>query len=274
MLGGGDGCPGRQWPHDHQLHRALAVVVALAVQWSPPLASVVTTTGRLLMVVSVIATTGCLPLIASAGPVAGQLPEATNRPGGMPPRAPLRKRDVRAVRLDPRRMLGILHVPALPVLDRLLNHTVPHTTTLDGGRPLAQPPRPFRPQQLDRAGVGALAPGLHPQQLAVMLAHLEVGLLVGLVVLLLVARIPFAVGGTVGLLLGDLVGGLGLLGLLTGLGEVTSAQPPRRTMLQEGDQVAGLLAATGRLGKPLVALFAPAGRMREQAGPVAWRLVL
>lgn len=68
-------------------------MVALTVQWSPPLASVVATTGRLLMVasvvaatglmlmvVSVIATTGCLPLVAAAGPVAGQVAQTTDRP--------------------------------------------------------------------------------------------------------------------------------------------------------------------------------------------------
>ncbi len=61
-----------------------------------------------------------------------------------------------------------------------------------------------------------------------------VGLLVSLVVLLLVAGGAFAVGGPVSGLLGDLVGLPCLLGLLTRSGEVASAQPPGRTLLQAG----------------------------------------
>jgi hypothetical protein len=122
--------------------------------------------------------------------------------------------------LRPKRMLSSSDIPALAVLDGLLHRPIPGAAALDAGRPLAQLPRPFRPQQLDGAGVGTLAPGLHAQQLTPALHQVGVGLLVGLVPLLLVARIAFAVGGTVGGLPGDLVGLLGLLVLLSRPGEV------------------------------------------------------
>jgi hypothetical protein len=93
---------------------------------------------------------------------------------------------------------------------------------------------------------------------------------VGLVLLLGLAGVAFAVGGTVGLLLGDLVRRLGVLGLLTRAHKVAAAQPSDRTMLQGGDQVAGLLPASGRLGKPLLVLFALGGRKVELARLVAW----
>jgi len=96
---------------------------------------------------------------------------------------------------------------------------------------------------------------------------------VGLILLLLVACVAFAVGGTVGGLPGDLLGLLCLFGLLTRAGQVAPAEPPGRPMLQEGDQVAGLLVATGRLGQLLIVLFAPAGRQGKQPGLVAWRLL-
>jgi hypothetical protein len=173
----------------------------------------------------------------------------------MPPRLPLLQRHILAVRLRPQRMLGILHLPALAVLDGLLHRPIPHTAALDGGGPLAQLPRPLRPQHFHRASLGALAPRLHAPQLAAALGQVGVGLLVGLVVLL-VAGVAFAVAGTVGGLPGDLVDRLGLLGLLPGAGEVASSQPPGRPMLQEGDHVAGLLAAGSRLGQPLLGLVA------------------
>src|SRR6266542_645202 len=206
-----------------QLHGALVVVVALAVAVvrSPVVAPLVAATGR-------------LGAAAPLGPVAGQAAQATNRPGGVPPRAPLRQRGVPAVRLPPERTLGVSDVPALPVLHRLLDRPIPGTAALDGGGPLAPLPRPFRLQQLDRAGVGAVAPCLHAQQLAPPVQQVGVGLLVGLVVLLGLSGVAFAVGGTVSGLLGDLVGLLCLLGLLTRSGEVASAQPPGRTLLQAG----------------------------------------
>jgi hypothetical protein len=106
--------------------------------------------------------------LAPVGPaaVAREVAEAANRPGRMPPRLPLRKRSLRAVRLPPQRMLSIGDPPALPILDRLLHRPIPGTATLDRGRPLAQLTRPLRPQHLGRAGVGALAPRLHAPQLA------------------------------------------------------------------------------------------------------------
>src|SRR6266540_2943033 len=178
-----------------QLHGALVVVVALAVAVvrSPVVAPLVAATGR-------------LGAAAPLGPVAGQAAQATNRPGGVPPRAPLRQRGVPAVRLPPERTLGVSDVPALPVLHRLLDRPIPGTAALDGGGPLAPLPRPFRLQQLDRAGVGAVAPCLHAQQLAPPVQQVGVGLLVGLVVLLGLSGVAFAVGGTVSGLLGDLVG--------------------------------------------------------------------
>ncbi len=95
------------------------------------------------------------------GPAAGQAAQATNRAGGMPPRLPLLKRHVLAVRLSSQRMLSISDVPALAVLDGLLHRPIPGAATLDRGRTFPEVPRPFRPEQLDRAGVGALAPCLH-----------------------------------------------------------------------------------------------------------------
>ncbi len=238
----------------------VVVAFAIAVVWSPVVAPLVAATGRLLAV-------------ASLDPVAGQVAEATNRPGGMLPRAPLLQRSVRAVRLRPERALGILDVPALPILDGLLGRTVPGAAALDGGGPLAQLPRPFGLQELDRAGVGAFAPCLHAQQLVPPVRQVGVGLLVGLVVLLGLPGGAFAVGGTVSGLLGDLVCLLGLLGLLTGSGEVAPPQPPGRTMLQRGELVVGLLLSGGRIGEPLFVLFAPPGRQVKQAGLVAWRVV-
>jgi hypothetical protein len=92
---------------------------------------------------------------------------------------------------------------------------------------------------------------------------------VGLVLLLLVAGGAFAVGGTIGGQPGDLIGRLGLLVLLTRAGEVAAAQEPRRAVLQAGDQVAGLLPASGRLGKPLLGLLSLGGRKVQQARLVA-----
>jgi hypothetical protein len=169
MPGGGVASAGGRhpgWSCDHMLHGAL--VVAFAVERSPAavapvVASVAATDGRPVasMVALVVAATGRLPMVAPLAPVAREVAQATNHAGGMPPRLPLRKRSVRAVRLGPERMLSIRHVPALPVLDGLLHRPVPYAATLDRGRPLAQLPRPLGPQHLDGAGVGALAPGLH-----------------------------------------------------------------------------------------------------------------
>jgi hypothetical protein len=85
----------------------------------------------------------------------------------------------------------------------------------------------------------------------VLLTHLGVGLLVGLVLLLLVTGVAFAVGGTVGGLPGDLVGLLGLLGLLACPCQVASPQQPPWAVFEGGDRVAGLLPPGGRLGQPL-----------------------
>src|SRR6266511_280430 len=271
-----------RWSRDHLLHGALVVVVAFAVEWSPAVAPAVapvaTATGCPLVVAWTVAAAGRLPMVAPVAPVgpvavACEVADATNRPGRMPPRLPLLQRRGRTVRLPPQRMLSILHVPALPVLDRLLHRPVPGTATLDRGWSLAQLPRPLRPQQLGRAGVGTLAPRLHAQQLAPLLCQVGVGLLVGLVLLLPVAGVALTVGGTVGGLPGDLVGRLGLLGLLPGAAKVAPTQPPGRAMLHERDQVAGVLASGGRLGKSLVVLFAPAGRQVKQAGLVGWGVV-
>jgi hypothetical protein len=111
---------------------------------APVVALTVTATGPLRLVASVVAATGHLPMVASlgpVGPVAGEVAQVTNRAGGMPPRLPLRKGGVRAMRLGPKRMLGIFHVPALPVLDGLLHR-----------RSQARPP-------LTVAGRSPLAPG-------------------------------------------------------------------------------------------------------------------
>jgi hypothetical protein len=188
-------------------------VVAFTVKRTPPAVAPVTATGRLMvasMVALVVAATGRLRVVAmvvaatgrlqvvaplaALGSVVGVVAEAVNPLGGVPPRLPLLQRSGRAMRLPPQRMLSILHVPALPVLDRLLHRPVPGAATLDGRRSFAQLPRPLGPQQLGRAGVGALAPGLHAQQLAPLLCQVGAGLLVGLVVLLPVARVAFAVG--------------------------------------------------------------------------------
>jgi hypothetical protein len=74
-----------------------------------------------------------------------------------------------------------------------------------------------------------------------------VGLPVRLMLLLELAGRAFAVGGPVSLLSGELVGLLRPLGLLTDAGQVAAAQEPGGAVLRQGDQAAGLLAATGRL---------------------------
>src|SRR6266498_5078847 len=151
----------------------------------------VAATGRRPVVAFLVATTGRFPMVApldTVAPVVGEVAQATNRPGRVLPRLPLLKRSIQGVRLPPQRMLSILHAPALPVLDGLLHRPIPGTATLDADGSLAQLPRPLRPQQLDRAGVGALAPRLHPKQLAATLLQVGVGLPVGLVLLLLLAR--------------------------------------------------------------------------------------
>ena len=84
------------WSHEHLLHGALVVVVAFAVEWSPAVApavaSAVAATGRTLvvapLVASVVAATGRLLAVGPLGPLGGQVAGATNRLGGMPPRAP------------------------------------------------------------------------------------------------------------------------------------------------------------------------------------------
>jgi hypothetical protein len=163
----------------------------------------------------------------------------------------------------PKQMLGIGDVPALAVLDGLLDRPIPHPAALDGGGPLAQLPHPCRLQQLDRVGVGALAPRLHAQQLASPVRQVGVGLLVRLVLLLLlVAGVAFAVGGTVSGLPGDLVCLLRLLVLLTRVRQVASAQPPGRTMLQAGDQVGR--AAGDRSPRPAAARPARACQSLDQ----------
>jgi hypothetical protein len=83
-------------------------------------AAVVASSGRLHLVAFLVAATGRLPMVvplAGVGPVARDVVEAINRACGMPPRLPLRKRGVLAVRLDPERMLaqGGLDLPALGV---------------------------------------------------------------------------------------------------------------------------------------------------------------
>jgi hypothetical protein len=144
-------------------------------------ASAVAPAGCLRVVALVIAATGRMPLVAplgSVGLVAVQLAQATNRLGGMPPCAPLLKRHVRAVRLCPNGMLSILHVPALAVLDGLLHRPIPHTATLNGGRPLAQLPRPCWLRQLDRAGLGSGALLVLPHDRLILGQQPRVGLAV------------------------------------------------------------------------------------------------
>jgi hypothetical protein len=133
----------------------VAAVVALRVA----------ATGHVRVLASVVAATGHLAMLvplAAVGPVAGEVAQATNRAGGMPPRLPLRKRGVLAVWLRPQRMLSSSDIPALAVLDGLLHRPIPGAAALDAGRPLAQLPRPFRPQQLDGAGVGTLRQACTP----------------------------------------------------------------------------------------------------------------
>jgi hypothetical protein len=120
-------------------------------------------------------------------------------------------------------------------------------------------------------GAGALAPGLHAPQLPVPLVQVGVGLLVGLTLPLGLAGVAFAVGGTVGGLPGDLVGLLGLIGLLSCPGQVASPQQSPWAVVEGGDQILGLLAAGGRLGQPLLGLLASGGRMRQQPRLVARR---
>ncbi len=206
----------------------------------------------------------------SLAAVGGQVAGATNRTLGMPPGAPLFERHVSAVRLRAERALSVIDLPALPVLHRLLNRTVPGATTLDRGRTFPEVTGPSELLQLDRAGLGAVAPSLYAQQLPLPGEQVGFGLLVRLVLLLGLAGLAFAVGGTVGLLPGDLVRLLRLLVLLTHTTEVASSQEPRRAALQTGDQVAGLLPATGRLRQLLLVLLSPLGRMGEQPRLVAW----
>src|SRR5262245_2813971 len=246
------------WSHDHQLRGALVVVVA--VVWSPTVAP---------MVASVVGAPDRLPPVAPLGTVAGQVAHATNRPLGMPPRAPLRKRGLLAARFRVERALSIGDLPALPVLNRLLDRPIPGATTLDRGRPFPEVTRPSRPLQLNRAGLGAGAPLVLTHHRVIFGHQVRVGLPVGLVLLLGLAGGAFAVGGTVGLLPGDPVRRLRRLGLLTRTAEVATAQEPRRAMLQAGEQVAGLLPPRGRLGKPLLGLLSLGGRCQTAPRPVA-----
>ncbi len=217
-----------------------------------------------------VAATGRLLPLGSLVAVAGQVAQATNGAVGVAAGLPLFKRGVLAVRLGSECALGVIDLPALPVLHRLPNRAVPGAATLDRGRSFAQLPRPFGPLQLDRAGLRAGAPFVLAHHRVVLGQQLRVGLAVGLVLLLLVADVAFAVGGTVGLLAGDLACLLCLLVLLPRAGEVAPAEPPGRTVLQAGDQAAGLLHATGRLRESLLALFASGGGMVEQPGLVGW----
>jgi hypothetical protein len=122
--------------------------VVVAVAWSPAVGPMVAATGRLLPLGS---------LVAVAGPVA----QATNGAVGVAAGLPLFKRGVLAVRLGSERALGVIDLPALPVLHRLPNRAVPGAATLDRGRSFAQPPL-LRPdlaplsilaEQLDRLSV-------------------------------------------------------------------------------------------------------------------------
>src|SRR6266498_1717438 len=210
------GYTARSWPRSWSRSRG-----------RPPVGPMVAATGRLLPLGSLVA-------------VAGQVAQATNGAVGVAAGLPLFKRGVLAVRLGSERALGVIDLPALPVLHRLPNRAVPGAATLDRGRSFAQLPRPFGPLQLDRAGLRAGAPFVLAHHRVVLGQQLRVGLAVGLLVLL-----PRA-------------------------GEVAPAEPPGRTVLQAGDQAAGLLHATGRLRESLLALFASGGGMVEQPGLVGW----
>jgi hypothetical protein len=225
------------------------------VVWSPVVAAVAT--GRVHAVA---------PLAAVSGQVAG----AADRPLGMAPRAPLLKRLLLAARLWAERAPGIGDVVALPVLKRLLDRPVPGATTLDTGRTLSEVSGPSGSLQLDGAGLGAVAPATLAHDGPILGEQVGVGFLVRLVPLLGLAGLEFAVGGTVGLLAGDLAGLLGLLGLLTGLGAVAASQHSGWATVQGGEQVAGLLHATGRLHKPLLVLLTLLDRMGDQPRLVGW----
>jgi hypothetical protein len=164
-------------------------VVAFTVEWSPPPA---------LVVASVVAATGRLPMVGPVGPVAGQLAQATNRAVSVAAGLPLLQRGVLAVRLGPKRALGVGDVPPLAVLDGLLDRPVPGTTALDRGRPFAQLPRPLRPLQLDRARGDPPLPGLLAHDRPMLGGQLGICLPVGVVLLLGSSQVAFAVGGTVG----------------------------------------------------------------------------
>jgi hypothetical protein len=107
----------------------VVAVVAVVVGWSLTAAS---------LVGSLVAATGHLLALGPLGLVGGQVAQATNRLGGMPPRPPLLQRGVSAVRLRPERALSIGDLPALPALHRLPDRPIPHTTTLDRRRSLAE----------------------------------------------------------------------------------------------------------------------------------------
>jgi hypothetical protein len=51
--------------------------------------------------------------------------------------------------------------------------------------------------------------------------------------------------------------------------QVAQPQQPPRAVFEDGDPVAGLLEASGRLGQPPAVLFAPGGRKVKQARLVA-----
>src|SRR6266567_1300330 len=204
--------------------------LAVAVVWLPAVAATVAWVA-----------TGRLHPVGSLGVVARQVAHAVDRPHGMPPGAPLLKRDVRAMRLRPERALRVGDVALLPVLHHLLDRPVPGPTTLDRRRTFPEVARPFGLQDLDRTDRHALAPSLLAHQLTLPCSQLRMGLLVCLVLLLGLAGGAFAVGGTVGRLPGDLVRLLRLPGLLTRAGEVAPSQEPPGATLQAGDQVAGPL---------------------------------
>jgi Pentapeptide repeats (8 copies) len=228
-----------RWSHDHRLHGAL--VVAFAVQWSPPavapmvaatsrplavaavVALTVTATVRLRLVAPVVAATGRLQTLAPLVAVAGQVAQATNRPLGVPPSLPLLQRSILPAGFGSERALGVVDPPALPVLHHLPDRAIPRAATLDRRRTFAQLTRPGGPLQLDRACGHAPLPGLFAHDRAVLGGQVGVGLPVGVVLLLGVAQVAFAVRGTVGGLPGDLPGLLGLLGLLSCPGEVAPA---------------------------------------------------
>src|SRR6266487_424863 len=217
--------------------------LAVAVVWLPAVAATVAWVA-----------TGRLHPVGSLGVVARQVAHAVDRPHGMPPGAPLLKRDVLAMRLRPERALRVGDVALLPVLHHLLDRPVPGPTTLDRRRTFPEVARPFGLQDLDRTDRHALAPSLLAHQLTLPCSQLRMGLLVCLVLLLGLAGGAFAVGGTVGRLPGDLVRLLRLPGLLTRAGEVAPSQEPPGATLQAGDQVAG-----------------PLQDGRDRSGGPAWR---